>query len=90
MANKYPLELNDIYKDFFELQDETIPKFCDSINDTLSVKQCSDYLLKLFSRMRFELENVVDNNRTICDEWYEQEYDELTKGMPYKEVSKVI
>jgi len=86
MNKKLPLELCEIYKDFFDVQDETIPKFCESINDTLSVIQCSDYLLKLNTRMRFELDNILENNKSILDEWYDIEFEELTKSFPYKEV----
>jgi len=83
---RLPLELSEIYKDFFELQDETVPGFCGSINDTLTVNQCSDYLLKLFTRMRFELDNLLENNKSLMDEWYDIEFEELSKLYPYKEV----
>jgi len=75
----YPMDITDIYKEFFEIQDEILPKFCESVNDTLSARQLADYISKLFNRMRDELENVLETNKTYYDEWFDQEYEELKK-----------
>lgn len=47
--NKFPMDIMDVYKEFFEVQDEVLPKFCEAVNDTLSARQLADYILKLFN-----------------------------------------
>lgn len=39
--------------------------------------------------MRFELDNILENNKSILDEWYDIEYEEITKTNPYKELTKL-
>jgi hypothetical protein len=77
VENKFPMDIMELYKDFFEIEDEILPRFCEAVNDTLSAKQLADYIVKLFNRMRDELEQIMDTNRSYYDEWFTQEYDEL-------------
>ena len=62
----------EIYKEYFDVEDNILPQFCDSVNDILTTKQAGNYILKLFARMRDELENILENNKTYYDEWYDQ------------------
>jgi DNA repair exonuclease SbcCD ATPase subunit len=39
--------------------------------------------------MRDELENILETNKTYYDEWYDQEYEEFTKGLTNTELSKL-
>jgi hypothetical protein len=87
--NKYPLEINEIYKEYFEIADSVLLKFSESVNDILNVKQASNYILNLFARIRDELENILETNKTYYDEWYDQEYEEFTKGLTNIELSKL-
>lgn len=87
--NKYPMDIMDVYKEFFEVQDDVLPKFCDAVNDTLSARQLGDYILKLFNRMRDELDNILETNKTYYDEWFEQEYDEFTKHTFTTDLTKI-
>lgn len=89
LETKYPLDFNDIYREFFESQDYVLPNFCESVNDTLSAKQLGDYIGKLFVRMRDDLESVLDTNKTYYDEWFDQEYDELRKTIVTNELTKL-
>jgi hypothetical protein len=89
LENKYPLDFNDIYKEFFESQDTVLPNFCDTVNDTLSAKQLGDYIGKLFVRMRDDLELVLETNKNYYDEWFDQEYDELKKTVVTNELTKL-
>ena len=89
LENKYPLDLNDVYKEFFESQDTVLPNFCDTVNDTLSAKQLGDYIGKLFVRMRDDLELVLETNKNYYDEWFDQEYDELKKTVVTNELTKL-
>ena len=87
--NKFPMDFNEIYKEFFEMQDQILPKFCESVNDTLNAKQLSDYIIKLYNRMRDELENIFDTNRGFYDEWFNMEYDDLLKNLSNMEITRV-
>ncbi len=86
---KFPLDMMEIYKEFFETQDVILPKFCEAVNDTLSARQLGDYIAKLLTRMRDELDTVIDNNRTYFDEWFDQEYEDLKKSLSNSELSKI-
>jgi hypothetical protein len=86
---KYPLDIMEIYKEYFDVEDSILPQFCDSVNDILTTKQAGNYILKLFARMRDELENILENNKSYYDEWYDQEYDEFTKGLSNTELAKL-
>jgi hypothetical protein len=89
LENKFPMDMAEIYREFFETQDVVLPKFCDAVNDTLSARQLGDYIGKLFSRMRDELEGVMETNKTYYDEWFDQEYDDLKKNLSNTDLSKL-
>ena len=74
---KYPMNMNEIYKTFFELQNKETELFCADVQETLTVKQCGDYLNKLHNRMRSELEFIFETNKEYYDEWFDMEYKEL-------------
>lgn len=83
------MDFNEIYKEFFEIQDQILPKFCDSVNDTLNAKQLSDYIIKLFNRMRDELENMFEINKGYYDEWFNMEYEDLLKNLSNMEITRL-
>lgn len=90
LENKYPMDLNEIYKEFFEIQESILLKFCDSVNDSLNAKQIGDYIVKLFSRMRDELDNnIFETNKQYYDDWYSLEYDDLLKNMSNIEITRL-
>lgn len=89
LENKFPMDIAEVYREFFETQDVVLPKFCDAVNDTLSARQLGDYIGKLFSRMRDELEGVMETNKTYYDEWFDQEYDDLKKNLSNTDLTKL-
>ena len=89
LENKYPIDFNDIYKEYFDSQDFVLPNFCEAVNDSLSAKQLGDYIGKLFIRMRDDLETVLETNKSYYDEWFDQEYDELRKSLVTNELTKL-
>jgi len=90
LENKFPMDLNEIYKEFFEIQESILLKFCDSVNDSLNAKQIGDYIVKLFSRMRDELDNnIFETNKQYYDDWYSLEYDDLLKNMSNIEITRL-
>lgn len=89
LENKYPIDLTEVYREFFEAQDVVLPKFCESVNDTLSARQLADYIGKLFTRMRDELDTVLETNKNYYDEWFDQEYDDLKKSLSSGDLNKL-
>lgn len=87
--NKYPMSYTDIYKHFFEYQDNEIIKFCKDVQETLSVTQTGDYLNKLCCRMRGELETIFENNKEFYDDWFDLEYKELEKNISTQSLTKL-
>ena len=87
--NKYPMSYTEIYKQYFEYQDKEITKFCNDVQDTLTVIQTGDYLNKLCVRMRTELENVFETNKEFYDDWFDIEYKELEKNLSEQNLTKL-
>lgn len=79
--NKFPMDIMDLYKEYFELQDDIVPKFCEGVNDTLAPKHLADYIVKLFARMRDELDTVVETNKSYYDEWFNVEYEDMKNNL---------
>ena len=80
-AAKYPMNTNDIYKTYFQLQAKETEAFCSSIQNTLTPLQCGTYLSKLHFKMQNELESVFETNKQYYDEWFGIEYKELQKNI---------
>ena len=83
------MDINDIYREFFETQDIVLPRFCDAVNETLNAKQLSEYIIKLFNRMRDELDNTFETNKIFYDEWFNQEYEDILKNLTNMEITRV-
>ena len=83
---KYPMNMNEIYKTFFELQNKETELFCADVQETLTIKQCGDYLNKLHNRMRSELEFIFETNKEYYDEWFDMEYKELEQVLASQSV----
>jgi hypothetical protein len=62
LENKFPMNINEIYKIFFEIQDKTIKKFSNEVKTLLNPKSSGDYILNMNERMHSELENVFETN----------------------------
>ena len=79
--NKYPLSINDIYKKYFELQQNYICKFCSKVEIYLKQNQIEEYLKKIFINMQKELETILETNKDYYDDWFGMEYKELEEVM---------
>ena len=81
LENKFPMNINEIYKIFFELQDKTIKRFSNEVQSLLNPKSSGEYILNMNERMRSELENIFETNNDYYNEWYGMEYNELKKNL---------
>lgn len=79
----------EILKEYFKLNDEIVPKFCETIHDSLSAKHFGDYLSKLTSRMKDELDLMIDSNNGLYDELYSEAYIEMSNTMEKKDISRI-
>ena len=86
MISKLPLEATEIYREFNQLSDEILQKFCESLNDNLTSKQLGDRMIILLNKMRDDLENVLETNTTYYDELNQDAYDEIVKSIENKSV----
>lgn len=85
-VSKLPLDVNEIYKEFYQVSDDFLQKFCESLNDNLTSKQIGDRIITLLNKMRDQLENILETNATYNDELYQDAYDEITKSIENKSV----
>ena len=87
--DKYPIGVNEIYEQFFESQNSLVSDFCKEINDTISSEQIGDYILKLFSRMKDELEIILENNTASYDDVLSRETSQISSQIQLKNYSKL-
>ena len=81
LENKFPMNINEIYKIFFEIQDKTIKKFSNEVKTLLNPKSSGDYILNMNERMHSELENVFETNNEYYNEFINMEYNGLKKNL---------
>jgi flagellin-specific chaperone FliS len=83
------MEASEILKEYFKLNDEILPKFCESIHDTISARHVGDYINKLTGRMRDELDICFENNSSLFDDLYTEAYQELSKNIEKKDINRI-
>ena len=81
LENKFPMNINDIYKIFFEIQDKTIKQFSNEVKTLLNPKSSGDYILNMNERMHSELESIFETNNEYYSEYFNMEYNELKKNL---------
>ena len=89
LKDKYPLNENNIYNIFFEQQNSLIDNFCKNVKDTLSSEQISSYLIKLFQEMNGELEQILDNNSSIYEEYLGNMKEQISQNIVIKDFKKI-
>ena len=89
LEGKYPVNVSDIYNLFFDGQNSLIDSFCKNINDTLSSEQIGNYVLKLFSRMKDELEIILENNIASYDDEIEKQKNNISQLIQIKPFKKI-
>ena len=78
---EYPMSITDIYKIYFDLQSQSIDKFCKKVEKYLTPTQTGEYIQKLFKDMEKELESSLETNKDYYTEWFDMEYKELEDVM---------
>ncbi len=81
LENKFPMNINEIYKIFFEIQDKTIKNFSNEVKTLLNPKSSGDYILNMNERMHSELESIFETNNEYYSEYFNIEYNELKKNL---------
>lgn len=81
LENKFPMNINEIYKIFFEIQDKTIKNFSNEVKTLLNPKSSGDYILNMNERMHSELESIFETNNEYYNEYFNMEYNELKKNL---------
>ena len=89
LEGKLPMNPNNIYDLFFEGQNNLINNFCKDINDTITSDQIGIYILKLFGRMKDELEILFENNMTSFEEEIEKFRNDLSNEIIIKPYDKL-
>ena len=78
---KYPMSIDIIYKTYFELQQKYMMELCKKVEKILTPTQTGEYIQKLFADMEKELETILENNKDYYDEWFNIEYQNLSKEL---------
>ena len=78
---KYPMSIDIIYKTYFELQQKYMMELCKKVEKILTPIQTGEYIQKLFVDMEKELETILENNKDYYDEWFNIEYQNLSKEL---------
>ena len=81
LENKFPMNINDIYKIFFEIQDKTIKQFSNEVKTLLNPKSSGDYILNMNERMHSELESIFETNNEYYNEFNNMEYKGIKKNL---------
>ena len=89
MNNSLPMDSLGIFKEYFKLNDEILPKFCESIHDTISARHVGDYIAKLTGRMRDELDLCIDTNSGLFEELYSEAYQDLSKTLDKRDILRL-
>jgi len=89
LEGKYPVNVSDIYNLFFEGQNSLIDNFCKNVNDTLSSEQIGIYVLKLFGRMKDELEIILETNSSCYDDEIDKQKDNISQLIQIKPFKKI-
>ncbi len=85
--SKLPVEINEIYREFNQISDEILQKFCESLNDNLTSKQLGDRMIILLNKMRDDLDNILETNVNYYDELNQDAYEEIVKSIENKSVN---
>jgi len=85
--SKLPVEINEIYREFNQMSDEILQKFCESLNDNLTSKQLGDRMIILLNKMRDDLDNILETNVNYYDELNQDAYEEIVKSIENKSVN---
>jgi hypothetical protein len=85
--SKLPVEINEIYREFNQISDEILQKFCESLNDNLTSKQLGDRMIILLNKMRDDLDNILETNVNYYDELNQDAYEEIVKSLENKSVN---
>lgn len=83
------MELSEIYREFNQISDEILQKFCESLNDNLTSKQLGDRMIILLNKMRDDLDNILETNINYNDKLNQDAYDEIVKSCENKNVRQV-
>ena len=78
---KCPMSIDIIYKTYFELQQKYMMELCKKVEKILTPIQTGEYIQKLFVDMEKELETILENNKDYYDEWFNIEYQNLSKEL---------
>ena len=89
IGDRYPLTYNEIYEIFIDTQNNLVSDFCNEIKDTISSEQIGEYILKLFSRMKDELEVIIENNVAAFDDILSRETANITSQVKLKQYNKI-
>ena len=86
MKENLPVDMKELYDKFFEVSDEILGKFSQSLHDNLTSKQIGDRMIFLSSKMRDDLFTLIEQNQLFFEELYSDAYDEIVKISELKSV----
>lgn len=89
LEGKYPMNITEIYKIYYDLVDKETNRFCTNVTGTLNVQQTGNYLNKIYARTRDELGNLIDTNKEYLDEWFDMTYKEIEKSLGNRDITNL-
>ena len=78
---KYPMSINAIYKEFFDLQIVYTNDFCKNVEKILTPTHTGEYIQKMYQTMEKELDTILETNKDYYDEWFGMEYQKIEENL---------
>ena len=75
--NKYPLNLKELYNNYFDLKNKETLIFCEKSNNYINSLQTGKYLINLYNKMNSELKINLEKNEIYNKNFIQNIYEEF-------------
>ena len=77
IKNKFPLNLKELYNNYFELKNKETLIFCDKSNNYINSLQTGKYLINLYNKMNSQLKINLEKNEIYNKNFIQNIYNEF-------------
>ena len=78
---EYPMTVTNIYKTYFELQNNHISSLCKNINLYLTPSQAGEYINELNNSMEKEINNIINQNNNYHETYFIEQFSIFEKNL---------
>lgn len=87
--NKYPFNINNLFMIYNDLLDKETISFSNKVANTLTVKQTSEYLIKLYSLTRDELQHMFKLNTNSINKLLDSMYKDIKSSFEDRKIYSI-